>query len=138
MPTPIEQTFPRIAASVRAARGFVVDRLDSAGADPAAISTIELAVSELASNSIEHGHGDSFCVAIVIDDLTMWELTVTGSGKLQPRFLDPSTWRVAEHGEESGRGLGIVQSLMDSVEVAAHDDEVAVRCRLVRQGSISS
>ena len=119
--------------SAGAARRFVSDTLREHGASNAAIGDFALAVSELATNIIEHGDGSSLTIYVDISDSTCWELEVVG-GSCPPesRVLRPDTWAVAAADEKSGRGLGIVRHLMDEISAESTDNEVSIRCRQKR------
>ena len=50
------------------------------------------------------------------------------SGEIMATVRDSGTWR-DKRGEHRGRGLNIIQELMDDVQVAAQDDGTVVTMR---------
>jgi anti-sigma regulatory factor (Ser/Thr protein kinase) len=129
-----QQAFAAVPASARSARLFVVDALRRRGADPTVIGDYQLVVSELAANIIEHGDGSDMVVIIADAGSQWWEVEVVDG----PSFglgqgLRPDSWAVADAGQFSGRGLGIVRKLMDDIVIAVADGHVSVRCRRRRQ-----
>ena len=90
--------------SIRQARTFVEDAL--AGTELAALQSIVLMVSELATNSVRHA-GSEFTVDVgSADDAVRVVITDRGAGA--PRMRAPS------HDEPTGRGLRIVDRLADA------------------------
>lgn len=85
---------------------------------------IELVVSELATNVIDHTGSDD--IVIMIDrDEHRWTVDVADAENV-PRLadiVDPTFDTL------SGRGLIIVRALMDSVEVRELEDAHVIRCR---------
>jgi anti-sigma regulatory factor (Ser/Thr protein kinase) len=124
------RTFEGVPTSAGAARRFVSDTLREHGASNAAIGDFALAVSELATNIIEHGDGSRLTVYVDISDSTCWELEVVG-GHCRPdsHVLRPDTWAVAAADDKSGRGLGIVRHLMDEIFAESTDNGISIRCR---------
>jgi anti-sigma regulatory factor (Ser/Thr protein kinase) len=97
------RTFPAIPQSVHAARRFATDAL---GVLPAgALETIELMVSELATNCIRHER-TSFYVTISRGQHEI-RVEVTDSGSGVPTMRSPGP------NDPSGRGLQIVDMLSD-------------------------
>jgi anti-sigma regulatory factor (Ser/Thr protein kinase) len=99
----IQRTFPADPHSVRAARRFATEALAGRAADVR--ESVELMVSELATNGIRHGH-TSFQLTI---EQTPGEIRVevsdAGGGTPQMRFPGPD--------EPTGRGLRIVDMLSE-------------------------
>jgi anti-sigma regulatory factor (Ser/Thr protein kinase) len=97
------QTFPPIPGSVREARLFATDLLADLGAS--LIESIQLMVSELATNAVQHGR-------------TAFEVTVLRSGdrvrvEVTDDALGNPTMRSPGPDEPTGRGLQIVNLLAD-------------------------
>ncbi|MGH2889338.1 MAG: ATP-binding protein [Solirubrobacteraceae bacterium] len=101
-------TFPAVPQSVHAARRFATDAV---GDGPRrAMETVELLVSELATNCIRHERA-TFHVTILRSPVQIRvEVTDGGSGRPQLRSPGPE--------EPSGRGLQIVEMLSDRWGVA--------------------
>lgn len=94
--------------------------LHAAGADERERYEITLTVSEAAGNAIEHAYGPgdaSFEVEAGIED-----------GEVVVCVRDRGMWR-ERRDERRGRGLGIIQGLMDQVEVTTESDGTTVTMR---------
>ncbi|MEV3895274.1 ATP-binding protein [Streptomyces anulatus] len=98
------ETLPRVAASARCARRMVRLALDVWGL-PEVQEAAELVVSELLANAVLHARRDSVRVTV----------TRLGEGRVRVAVVDLSrdrpAVRAADAGEESGRGLDIVETL---------------------------
>lgn len=82
--------------------------------------TVELLVSEMAANAVEHSHGDRVTLSLTCEDGQV-RLDVTGGGAQdRPRLRHPGP------DEESGRGLLIVDSLAE--EWGTSDDGQTTWC----------
>ncbi len=110
-------------ANLAAIRAHVVDTARETGAPADAVEALELAVSELATNVIQHDGGDVLTVVLEADD-TGWTLDVSNADGLTtveaPRRPDPS--------QRSGRGLFLVDALMDRVELFTVGGTQHLRC----------
>ena len=98
---------------------------------PVEVNRVELCVVEIVNNAIEHAYGNESGHKVeVVAHLGQSDLTLTvsdwgvamGQGKLESASLsvdldDPALWL------DSGRGLPIVQSLMDSVSYHRNGDK---------------
>jgi anti-sigma regulatory factor (Ser/Thr protein kinase) len=105
-----------LAAIRRLLRGWLVD----AGADRRAIEAVLVASGEACTNAIEHAYGPGEQTFHVRgcrdgDDVV---LVVRDSGR----------WR-KPRGQNRGRGLSLMESFMDEVEVTPGEDGTAVRMR---------
>jgi anti-sigma regulatory factor (Ser/Thr protein kinase) len=114
------------SANVAAARRFVTDWFcRAAGLDPAGDVCADLALitSELVTNAFEHGDDEPVEVRVVFEG-SMCVLSVTSHGDAA---LAPSgEWRIAGARSATGRGLGIVKSLVDSIDVRRDGDRLTV------------
>jgi anti-sigma regulatory factor (Ser/Thr protein kinase) len=132
-----QQSFEAVPASARAVRRFVADCLRAQGATAKVVSDYVLAVSELASNIIEHGDGSGMHILVDTSDPDWWDVEVVGASLTTPEYLlHPDKWIVADAEEVSGRGLGIVRHLIDEIVCEANAGFVSVRCRHRRDESI--
>ena len=117
-----------------AARRHVSEWLSAHDAAPEVVHDLALAVSELAANVVQHSGTE--WVFVRIDDAHpgWWTLEVVGGPRQLPDHLkDPTQWTVAApDSRRGGRGLGIVRSVVDEVEVDERGDELAIRCRRAR------
>jgi GAF domain-containing protein/anti-sigma regulatory factor (Ser/Thr protein kinase) len=105
-----------LAAIRRLLRGWLTD----AGADRRAIEAVLLASGEACTNAIEHAYGpgeQTFELegARDGDDIV---LVIRDSGRWRP-----------PRGQNRGRGLGLMETFMDEVEVTPTDTGTAVRMR---------
>lgn len=116
-----------------AARRHVAEWLRVRGAATAEIDDLSLAASELAANVVQHGDADELFVRLDDHDPTRWTLEVRGGRRPLPDHLaDPSSWSVAGPDSPHGRGLGIVRTVVDDVEVSTDGDVLAIRCHRLR------
>ena len=114
-----ERMFGGQNSSIRAARLFVreaaAEVLDLAGPESDLQDDLELAVSELVTNAIEHGLQEPVTVIVVATADTV--VVSVRSVRTPAGIADPST-----------RGLAIVRSISDEVAVDADDATVTVHC----------
>jgi len=113
-----------VIASLReAVSGFA----HAAGADESIVSDLELAVSELATNVVQHARSPEITV-VVRHEPDRWVLDVSDAP--DTNALDAAA--LPEPDALSGRGLFIVQAVMDDVEIVDDCGHRFVRCsRLV-------
>lgn len=128
-----QQRYGSAPESARAARRFVTEFFRQAGADPHTIAELELIVSELVTNAVEHGSGADVSVVVDASDPRSWGLNVVShtSGDEVPE-LSAHSWQIASISQRSGRGLGIVRELSDDVDADWHDGRFTVGCRRSR------
>ena len=116
----------REAASVPLARRLLLGAMEAAGVDPDVCFELSLALSEACANAVEHGGsepaGGYWVTAYIRGDVCRIEVTDTGPGfpggrrgrsrcsAAQPVLPAPST-----AGQESGRGLFLIEALADHV-----------------------
>lgn len=123
------RSFRATPTSGRAIRSFVRDALGEAHVPDHVVADVELVVSELAGNAIEHGAGDELTVEVDATRRPWLTISVTCVGEAAPALRAWRTWAIAPPDARSGRGLGIVRRLMDDVDVEARGGRVTVRCR---------
>jgi PAS domain S-box-containing protein len=95
--------------------------LHAAGASEEESYEITLTISEAAGNAIEHAYGPgdaSFEVEAVLE-----------GGELVTFVRDSGRWRDHQGHEHRGRGLRLMEGLMDHVEVSTGDGGTVVRMR---------
>jgi len=130
--TPVfsERRFDGQTSSIRAARSFVRQAaavvLDLAGPESNLPGDLELAVSELVTNAIEHGLGEPVTVMFAATADTV--VVSVRSVRTLSGIDDPSTWASPPPAVRTGRGLAIVRSISDEVSVGADDATVTVHC----------
>lgn len=103
--------------------------LGTAGADEEEKFEITLAVSEAAMNAIEHAYGPSEA-----------EFDLNASireGRFHAEVADQGSWR-ERRDNDRGRGLAIIEALMQDVEVSAEPTGTTVRMSRALRGTTSS
>ena len=97
--------------------------LHERGAGPEMITEVTLAVNEACANAIEHAYSPG--------PATFHFSASAEGGVVTVRVRDTGSWRESR-GSDRGRGLTIIRSAMDEVEVSSADGgtEVAMRRRL--------
>jgi serine/threonine-protein kinase RsbW len=118
-------SFPRDARSVPLLRAIVKDLLGNVGAPAEASSDIQIALSEACSNAVRHAHGSSEYTVSMAMDRSGCEVEVVDNG----RWLadTPDTPEHVEPEAESGRGLYLMEALVDDFEFIREADETTVR-----------
>ncbi len=127
-----ERTFDATTDAIGRARRFVrasasnaLERADR-GRDLA--GDLELAVSELVTNAIEYGRAEPVTVSIVEHVAPARVVVSVRSARTSSGITDPTTWSSPLPAVRTGRGLAIVRSVSDEVEVEADASTVTVRC----------
>lgn len=118
-------SFPRDARSVPLLRTIVKDLLDNVGAPAEASSDIQLALSEACGNAVRHAHGGSVYSVNVAMDGDGCEVEVSDNGTWATTV--PDTPDRVELEAESGRGLYLMEALVDDFKFYREDDETRVR-----------
>lgn len=130
MPTVSERTFGGLTSSIREARLFVRDAaaevVDLEDPDSDLSGDLELVVSELVTNAIEHGLEEP--VTVIVATRTNNVVVSVRSVRTSSGIADPSTWAGPLPTVRTGRGLAIVRSISDEVSVDADDATVTVHC----------
>jgi anti-sigma regulatory factor (Ser/Thr protein kinase) len=114
------------ASQVAPARRFV-RRMLADSADASTLADLQLIVSELFTNAVEHGV-DGTVRLVIHDEPRFVGVTVQSRGPA-PRVGDATEWQVAAPSAVSGRGLGIVRELADEVLVERDGDDLYVTAR---------
>ncbi len=113
-------------SEVAVARHFVRSSLD--GVSPTLSADAQLIVSELVTNAVEHGQGGSVVVELHLNG-THVAVVVESTGP-SPNVGDVSEWHVAPVDQISGRGLGIIRSVADHVEIIRQDGRLVISASL--------
>jgi len=125
-----ERRFGGHTSSIRAARLFVrqatAEVLDLEGPESDLPGDLELVVSELVTNAIEHGLDEPVTVTVAATADTV--VVSVRSVRTPSGIADPSTWASPLPAVRTGRGLAIVRSISDEVLVDADDAAVTVHC----------
>jgi anti-sigma regulatory factor (Ser/Thr protein kinase) len=125
----VARSFRATPSSGIAIRSFVRDALRVRRLADDIVADVQLVVSELAANAIEHGAGDDLAVEVDASHHRFLEVSVTCVSDAAPALRAWRTWAIASPDARSGRGLGIVSTLMDDIDVEARNDRMTVRCR---------
>ena len=105
-----------LAAIRRLLRGWLID----SGADVRAIEAVLLASGEACTNAIEHAYGPG--------ERTFELEGVREGDDIVLVIRDHGRWR-PPRGQNRGRGLGLMETFMDEVEVTPSETGTAVRMR---------
>lgn len=119
---PIRIRRPARATELAPVRRVVSAWLEATGMEPADIGVVSVAVSEAATNAIEHAYGPGegwFEVEAEIE-----------AGELRVSVRDEGRWRPKARGG-GGRGLGLIGGLMDELEVRRAPQGTEIRMRRV-------
>jgi PAS domain S-box-containing protein len=103
--------------------------LHAVGASDEEAYEITLTVSEAAGNAIEHAYGP--------EDAMFEVEAALEQGEVVAAIRDTGTWR-ENRGEYRGRGLKIMEGLMDRVEVVRETEGTIVRMRRRLRGRIAA
>ncbi|HEX3278839.1 MAG TPA: SpoIIE family protein phosphatase, partial [Thermoleophilaceae bacterium] len=113
-------TLPAEPESLAGLRRRLGRFLSAAGADDAETYEITLTICEAAGNAIEHAYGPGDATFDVEASLDADQVVATVS--------DRGTWR-DRRGAHRGRGLNIIEGLMDDVQVSTEGDGTVVRMK---------
>jgi GAF domain-containing protein/anti-sigma regulatory factor (Ser/Thr protein kinase) len=117
LPERLRTTWPARAETLAGMRPLLRRWLSRWGAEPEEIYDITVAVQEASANAIEHAYGPVRA--------TFEVEAVHEHGVITISVRDRGRWR-APRGTHRGRGLGMMRSLMDSVEVEPGDQGTTV------------
>jgi anti-sigma regulatory factor (Ser/Thr protein kinase) len=115
------------AQEISAARRFVRERVDGR-VPPDVSSSLQLIVSELVSNAVEHN--DARTITVEVDCRPEDAVVVVRGGGTAADVGPAAGWQVAPSSALSGRGLGIVRELADEIVVDEHDGELVITARV--------
>jgi PAS domain S-box-containing protein len=124
-PTPVsaerlELSLPAEPEALAPLRRRLARFLHALGASQEEAYEVTLTISEAAGNAVEHAYGPvdaTFEVEVALEE-----------GELRAAVRDSGSWR-EQRGENRGRGLKIIEGLMDSVEVSTERDGTVVHMR---------
>lgn len=122
---PLEVEIPALAEELLGLRRAIRSYIESADGDPATADELELVVSELATNVIDHT--TSSTISVTIERTTKeWLIQVADAGD---RFVLSDVPTLPPTFERTGRGLFVVRALVDDVEIAETPPSRLIRCR---------
>lgn len=121
------------AASVPLARRMLLGTMETAGVDPDISYDLSVALSEACANAVEHAaapgaeHDEYRVTTRIDDDRCHIEVTDSGPGFTAARTRRPVRALLAhpQHAE-SGRGLYLIEALMDHVQFSGTPGRGAV------------
>jgi serine phosphatase RsbU (regulator of sigma subunit)/anti-sigma regulatory factor (Ser/Thr protein kinase) len=135
----LEETVPRLLVQERAqpelltgVRRELRSWLRSARVPERAVADVVLACGEALANAVEHAHSHEDGVGSVT-----LEARLHPPGEIVARIRDDGRWRNWTTGDDRGRGLAVMRSLMGSVDVTAGGDGTVVTLRYRVDGSDS-
>ncbi len=112
-------------------RHMIGDALSAAMVPEFETERVVLALSELATNAIQHGPGTPIRIEVHSEGSQI-ELRVRQQAGSRT-IPDPDFWRLPQdQSQVGGRGLAIVAAVSDAVEVRADDETVEIRARFFR------
>ena len=113
-------TLPRDEQTVPVARHIVRNAMEQVGVEETCVDDLELALSEACTNVLVHsGPGDRYVVRLDLEDrLGLIRVIDVGRGfdsaRLQAGGAQPE--------DERGRGLGVMQALVDRVDFTSRPE----------------
>ncbi len=111
---------PAEAARLSGLRRDLEDWLVEVGAGEGDIASIEIAVLEAVTNSVEHAYSD-------VPGTVRVEAQLDGAGRVCVSVLDDGSWRPAPADPgRRGRGLMMMRGCMDTVEIEQTDDGTVI------------
>jgi anti-sigma regulatory factor (Ser/Thr protein kinase) len=120
-PIPFAMSLDDAPEGLRPMRHRLHAWLELRGCAPDDADAVVLAVNEAAANAIEHGYHDSNGLVEVTGDVS--------DGELQIVIEDQGGWRTGEPDPARGRGLPLMRTLMDDVEIERLDSSTRVILR---------
>lgn len=124
---------PRDSATLPVVRHIAGCALRELGVEAEAIHDVELALTEASANVVKHsGAGDAYEVHLSLED-NLCEIRVVDTG----HGFDSSSLGVAmaEPSEEQGRGMALIQAVVDSVRFESRP-EAGTIVHLVKELSV--
>jgi GAF domain-containing protein/anti-sigma regulatory factor (Ser/Thr protein kinase) len=121
LPDRFRSAWPADASALRVLRQLLRRWLSKWGASSDETYDITVAVQEAAANAVEHAYAPG-SAAFEVD-------ARHEDGVITVVVQDHGRWRAARGGEQRGRGLPIMHSLMDAVEVEHTDEGTTVQLR---------
>jgi len=121
LPEHFRSAWPADAGALRVLRQSLRRWLGKWGADPDEIYDITVAVQEASANAVEHAYAPG-SAAFEVD-------ARYDEGVITVIVHDRGQWRDARGGEQRGRGLPIMESLMEKVDVERSEHGTTVRLR---------
>jgi serine/threonine-protein kinase RsbW len=116
-------SLPRDELTVPVARHLTAGAMEQLGVDAACAADIQVAMTEACTNVILHsGPGDEYEVAIELDDETCIIRVIDRGSGFDPAVLRPD----AADSDENGRGMTLIEALVDQVLFESRPEEGTV------------
>jgi anti-sigma regulatory factor (Ser/Thr protein kinase) len=129
-PPPEAETLPFGAETIHELRARVGRRARAAGVDDESVDGFVLAVSEVATNTVLHGHGSGDAMVWVADGEFICELRGPG------HITDPMVGRLRpQPGQLRGYGMWLANQFCDLVQIRSREARTTVRLHLACGGS---
>ena len=113
-------TLPRDEQTVPVARHIVRNALEQVGVEETCVDDLELALSEACTNVLVHsGPGDRYVVRLELED-RLGLIRVLDVGRGFDSAMLPAGGALPE--DERGRGLGVMQALVDRVDFTSRPE----------------
>jgi len=116
----LDLKLPAEPGSLSIMRGTLTEWLGRMGMDEKSAYDVLVAVGEAAANAVEHAYGPS--------DASFRLEAAVHDGTLVVSIADEGRWRPAR-GSHRGRGLGMMEELMDDVQVDSNEDGTVISMR---------
>lgn len=113
---------PRDAVTIPVARHICRHALDDLGVEEESRYDIEIALTEACANVLKHSGGDDeYEVRLTVDgDVCVLRVVDTGRG------FDSANLLTASPSDESGRGIAMMQALVDRLKLTSKPEEGTV------------
>jgi anti-sigma regulatory factor (Ser/Thr protein kinase) len=115
------------AAAANTARQFAVQAAREWETPDQVCEVIELVVSELVSNGVQHGAGPTVAVRVARDDLGV-AIEVVSTRSPTERIQFPATEALPGPEAPSGRGLALVRRFAPDLDLTVEPQLVTARC----------
>ena len=113
-------TLPRDEQTVPVARHIVRNAMDQVGVEETCVYDFELALSEACTNVLLHsGPGDQYVVRLDLEDRSSLIRVIDVGHGFDSARLQAEDPRLES---ERGRGLGLMQALVDRVDFTSRDE----------------
>ncbi len=131
-PPSYAESIPFGSGTIGSLRKTVARRARVSGVGDAGVAGLELAVSEVATNTVVHGHGHGRARVWVAGDAFLCDLHGPG------RITDPMVGRLRpQRGQLHGYGIWLANQFCDLVQIRSGETGTTVRLHLTRDARFS-
>jgi anti-sigma regulatory factor (Ser/Thr protein kinase) len=129
-PPRLAETFPFEAGTIHELRESVARRARAAGVGDDGVAGLVIAVSEVATNTVVHGHGPGTATVWAVDASFVCDLRGPG------RIADPMVGRLRPNaGQANGYGIWLANHLCDLVQIRSGATGTTVRLHVTRDAN---